>query len=163
MKGEFRRILLEAVVIAAFGSMIGLSVNYRLVLGALEGKGGASPAPPALPEALYPSPAGVGETREILAQGGVAVDARDAETFRQGHIPGAFSLPLGEAEKGLPAFRKAVSPEKTLVVYCSGYGCTDSFDLAVRLMGAGYRDVRVFEGGFPAWHDAGLPTAMGEK
>ena len=48
-----------------------------------------------------------------------------------------------------------------LVVYCSGYGCPDSFDLAMRLLAAGYRDVLVFEGGFPAWQDAGLPVMTG--
>jgi rhodanese-related sulfurtransferase len=163
-KGELRRIAMEAVVIAAFGAMIGLSVNYRLVLDALEGKGSAPPpSSPALPQTLYPVPAGLEEVRKLLAAGGVAVDARDAGTFREGHISGAFSLPLGEADDRLPVFRTTVSPDKTLIVYCSGYGCTDSFDLAVRLLGAGYRDVRVFEGGFPAWHDAGLPVTRGGK
>lgn len=161
-QGEFRRIAMEAVVIAAFGAMIGLSANYNLVLDALEGKGNSPPPPaPSLPQTLYPAPAGLEEVRQLLEGGAVAVDAREAGTFRDGHISGAVNLPLGELDDRLPSFRKTVPVDKTLVVYCSGYGCTDSFDLAVRLLGGGYRDVRVFEGGFPAWSDAGLPVGKG--
>jgi rhodanese-related sulfurtransferase len=50
-----------------------------------------------------------------------------------------------------------------LVIYCNGYGCPDSFDLGLRLIEAGYRDVRVFEGGLPEWRDAGLPVIEGER
>jgi 3-mercaptopyruvate sulfurtransferase SseA len=50
-----------------------------------------------------------------------------------------------------------------LVLYCSGYGCPDSFDLGIILLAEGYRDVRVFEGGFPEWADAGLPVERGER
>jgi rhodanese-related sulfurtransferase len=45
------------------------------------------------------------------------------------------------------------------VTYCSGFGCPDSFDLGMRLIETGYRDVRVFEGGYPEWRDAGLAVA----
>lgn len=162
-QGDFRRIALEAVVIAAFGMMIGLSANYRLVLDALEGKGRAPASAPVLPQAVYPAPVGLAQARDLLAGGALAVDARDPESYRQGHISGAMNLPLGETESRLPRLRREAPPERTLVVYCSGYGCTDSFDLAVRLLGSGYRDVRVFEGGFPAWSDAGLPVAKGER
>jgi len=46
----------------------------------------------------------------------------------------------------------------TLMLYCSGFGCPDSFDLGERLLAEGYLDVRVYEGGFPEWRDAGLPV-----
>ncbi len=53
--------------------------------------------------------------------------------------------------------------EQPLVVYCSGYDCHDSRDLATRLLAAGYRTVYVFEGGYPEWRDAGYPTREGKQ
>jgi rhodanese-related sulfurtransferase len=148
---SFRRIALEAIVIAALGVLLGLSFHYRHVLEALEPKEAISPA-------LYPAPVGLAEMQDLLDQGGVAVDARSREAFQEERIYGAVSLALGEAREALPGFMRRFPPETVLVVYCGGHGCPDSFDLAVRLLSAGYRDVRVFEGGLPAWRDAGLPV-----
>ena len=165
--GEFRRMVFEALVIIALGVAIGLTVHRGLLMEALTGDGAGESvqvdrAPQAEP-ALLPSPASLKEVAELLRQGAVAIDARDAEVFALGHLPGAVSLPLGALEEQLPAFQENVPFDSTLIVYCSGFGCPDSFDLGVRLMAAGYGKVLVFEGGFPAWRDAGLPVAGGEN
>ena len=54
---------------------------------------------------------------------------------------------------------REVPRPRTIIAYCSGYGCPDSFDLGVQLLAEGYLDVRVFEGGLPEWRDADLPVA----
>lgn len=161
--GEFSRILLEAAVVLALGVLLGLALNYRLVLNVLEGKAAAPAAlsPTREEEALYPAPVELAEVRELADRGAVLVDARAREIYLEGHLPGARSLPLGDVEELIGSFRNEVSSDAVLVTYCSGYGCPDSFDLAVRLLREGYRDVRVFEGGFPEWRDAGLPVAEG--
>lgn len=160
-----QRILLDAVMIAALGATIGLAVNHRLVADAFAGRL-AAPAPlTAAPAgaAKLPQPVLLAEVRDLAGSGAVLVDARDGVPYAEGHLPGALSLPLGEVEARLAGFRQQAGVEKTLVVYCNGYGCPDSFDLGVRLLKEGYRDVRVFEGGFPEWRDAGLPVAKGDK
>ena len=48
-----------------------------------------------------------------------------------------------------------------MILYCSGYGCPDSFDLGQILLEEGFRDVRVYEGGMPEWRDQGLPVEKG--
>jgi rhodanese-related sulfurtransferase len=111
---------------------------------------------------LLPQPVLLAEVRELVNSGAVPVDARDGALFSDGHLPGAVSLPLGEVESRLAGFRQQVAEGKTLVAYCNGYGCPDSFDLGQLLIKAGYRDVRVFEGGFPEWRDAGLPVLKGQ-
>ncbi|NIQ98282.1 MAG: rhodanese-like domain-containing protein, partial [Desulfuromonadales bacterium] len=73
----------------------------------------------------------------------------------------AVSLPFVDYEQRKAEFFAAVDIHRTLVVYCSGYGCPDSFDLAVRLIEDGYRNVRLFEGGLPEWREAGLPVEGG--
>ncbi len=154
---SLRRIVLEAIVIAALGALVGLTFHYRLVLDTLgqrEEKAAGS--------AFYPAPAELAEVEALLAAGGVAVDARARESFEAERISGAVSLPLGEATQSLPPFMHRFPRDTTLVVYCGGYGCPDSFDLALRLAAAGYAHVRVFEGGLPAWREAGLPVEEGE-
>jgi rhodanese-related sulfurtransferase len=104
-------------------------------------------------------PALIDEVQQVAASGGVIVDARSPEQYAAGHIDGAVSLPLVEIDAALSDFIARVDKNRTLVIYCSGFGCPDSFDLGVRLIESGYTDVRVFEGGYPEWRDAGLPVA----
>jgi len=164
MMSEFRRIALEATVIFLVGAAVGLSLNYDLIMGVWKGESlpaeSTTSTYSALEEAI-PSPAFLNQIDELVAEGGVFVDARAVEIYEEGHLPKALSLPLGEYETALPNFREKVPEETMLIVYCSGFGCTDSFDLGVLLLAAGYRDVRVFEGGFPEWRDAGRPVEGG--
>lgn len=156
------RILMQSAVIALLGLLAGLAINHRLVLDAFAGRL-APPATTAQSTAGHlPQPVLLAEVRDLLAAGARPVDARDQAQFADGHLPGALSLPLGEFDVQLDAFRRQVAGGETLVLYCSGYGCPDSFDLGVLLLAAGYLDVRVFEGGLPEWRDAGLPVASEE-
>lgn len=157
---DLKRILLEACVLVAFGGLFGLTVHHQLVLDAFAGR--LVPPRPAAPEVVttaLPGPVLLDEVQQILAAGGLLVDARSPELFASGHIQGAVSLPLVEIDEALDDFVAKVARDRILVTYCSGFGCPDSFDLGVLLIEAGYRDVRVFEGGVPEWRDAGLAVA----
>lgn len=157
-----RRMMIDAAAIALVGALTGVAVNHRLLADALAGRL-AAPAPAAPgPGVLLPQPVVLAEVRDLIAAGALPVDARDAQLFAEGHLPGAYSLPLGELGAARERFREQVAAERTLVIYCSGYGCPDSFDLGEALLAMGYRQVRVFEGGFPEWRDAGLPVVKGD-
>ena len=151
---ERKRILLEACVLVAFGALFGLTVNHSLVMDALNGQLGPQTATIAEEPAGFPVPVLLQDVQEILAAGGVIIDARSPELYAAGHIPGAISLPLAELDEHMAPFLANVAKDRVLVIYCSGYGCPDSFDLGVLLIEAGYADVRVFEGGYPEWRDA---------
>ena len=160
MYQRLNRDLLEGLVIFAVGVLIGLSINHRLIFDAFAGR---LQTLPTRVEAVvrYPAPVDLAGVQEALQDGALAIDARLPELFAAGHIPQARSLPLAAIDQALPLFQAAVPVTTRLVIYCSGYGCPDSFDLAMRLLAEGYRDVLVFEGGIPAWQDAGLPVATG--
>ncbi len=164
MAESLRRIILEACVLVALGVLLGLMLHHRMVLDAFSGNL-VPPARPAASEssrAALPKPVLLEEVQLVKSTGGMIVDARSFELFAAGHIAGARSLPLVEVDEMLPDFLENVARDRTLIVYCSGFGCPDSFDLGMILIEAGYEDVRVFEGGYPEWRDAGLPVA-GEK
>jgi rhodanese-related sulfurtransferase len=158
-----QRTLSEALLIALLGLLAGLAINHRLVLDAFAGRLAAPASVAATASAALPQPVLLAEVRELAATGALLVDARDAALYADGHLPAAISLPLAETDALLESFRQQVAAARTLILYCNGYGCQDSFDLALRLMNEGYHDVRVFEGGFPEWRDAGLPVVAGDK
>ncbi|WP_303722499.1 rhodanese-like domain-containing protein [Malonomonas rubra] len=161
-----KRILLEACILVTVAFAVGLSINYQMVLNAFSGKT-VSAAPvqkttqTKVVEELLPNPVEIGEIDEMVAEGAMLIDARNIADYKAGHIKGAISLPIGEAETKLESFRQQVPKEQTLILYCNGFGCHDSFDLGVFLLKVGYQDVLVYEGGFPEWRDQGRAIEEG--
>lgn len=161
MFSDLKRIGLEACVLIAFGALFGLTLNHQLVVDAFSGRLVAplrSITQESVPVAL-PMPVLIDEVQQLIASGGWIVDARGPELFAMGSIDGALSLPLVDIDAFLPAFLARVAKDQVIIIYCSGFGCPDSFDLGVLLIELGYQDVRVFEGGYPEWRDVGLPVA----
>ena len=157
---ELRRILLEALVIFALGALIGLSLNYRQLMQYFTPRPEPAPAPleGTGPVPFDPMPPRLDDVRHQLKDGALPVDARSRQSYDQGHLPGAYSLPLARVDSLLDSFCSQVPVDLPLVVYCSGKDCPDAFDLAKRLIAEGYRTVWVFGGGFSAWRVAGLPV-----
>lgn len=92
----------------------------------------------------------------------VILDARSRKYYLEGHIPGALSFPAEEFYELIEPFRERVAELQPIIVYCGGYTCEDSPMLHDLLVSEGYADVKVFEAGFPAWQQAGLPIETGE-
>ena len=158
---DMKRVVLEACVLIAFGALCGLTLNHQLVMDAFTGTL-VSQQPSGVATDLLtvmPMPVLIDEVQDVKNSGGLIVDARSPELYTLHHIEGAVSLPMVEVESVLPDFMARFDKEQTLITYCSGFGCPDSFDLALRLVEEGFLDVRVFERGFPEWRDAGLPVA----
>jgi rhodanese-related sulfurtransferase len=86
------------------------------------------------------------------------VDARAPLYFQVGHIPGAISFPR-EAFEANPDLSPLLPHQgKRLVIYCNGIDCPDSGLLAAYLDRAGFRQLEIFEGGWPDWEQAGFPV-----
>jgi rhodanese-related sulfurtransferase len=96
--------------------------------------------------------------RQIFDSGkALFVDARARETYDDGHIPGAASLPVGQFDEYIDSFMSEHSTDRPMVTYCSGRTCEDSHRLAVLLQEFGFLDVKVFIDGFPDWEAEGYP------
>lgn len=161
-KFNLKRICLEACVLVAFGVIVGLTINHQLVMDAFSGNLAPEQCQTedgeVIASAVIPLPAMLDDVQQAEDFDVLIVDARTTELYQRSHIVGAVSLPMMDVEAMLPEFMARVPKERSIIAYCSGFGCPDSFDLGVRLLEEGYRDVRVFEGGFPEWSDAGLPV-----
>ena len=90
--------------------------------------------------------------------GFVLLDSRSAESWAQGHVPGAVHLPGREVAARAAA---ELDPAVPVVTYCWGPGCNGATRAALALAGLGYR-VREMIGGFEYWAREGLPVATAD-
>jgi rhodanese-related sulfurtransferase len=97
------------------------------------------------------------ELRRLLEERAVTLlDVRPELEYRQGHIAGARSIPVGELERRLAE----LPHEREVVAYCRGPYCVYADQAAQLLQREGFR-VRRLEDGFPEWRAAGLPIEAG--
>jgi len=85
------------------------------------------------------------QARELLAQGAQLVDIRDAQSFANGHIPGAHHLD----NQWLHAFIAQADFDQPLIVNC--YHGMSSQGAAAFLAQQGFSQVYSLEGGFERW------------
>ena len=83
------------------------------------------------------------------------VDARHSFDFGLGHVKGAINIPLKDFN---PTQLNGIPNDKTLVVYCDGQECNSSVDLAKLIASHGYRNVKIFFGGWREWTNNKQPT-----
>ncbi len=88
------------------------------------------------------------------------IDARIEESYRDGHIPTAISIPgylfnRDEDIAALPADRNRV-----LITYCSSGHCGVADFVGERLLDRGYRRVFIYEEGVDGWRAHGQPLIL---
>jgi len=109
-------------------------------------------------EPASPRKIDLARTKEIFDRGeAVFIDGRSPMAFATRRIRGARNCTLGRFEADLAELKKSIPLDRRLVVYCGGETCSLSEKIARRLTAAGYANVLVFEGGWPAWAQAGYP------
>jgi rhodanese-related sulfurtransferase len=79
------------------------------------------------------------------------IDARFAEDYDAGHIPGARSVPVSLSDGEVPRAIAGVPKENRVIVYPHSNGCTYAEVVAKRLYGLGYRSLLLFEDGWLGW------------
>ena len=95
----------------------------------------------------------------------VFIDAREAESYQKGHVPGAYEFDPYRSGKYydevLPLCREA----EKIVVYCNGGDCDDSETAALLLrdMGIPNQKLFVYAGGITEWKTNGLPVETGAR
>lgn len=119
---------------------------------------------PAAPDSTPTSPARADTSlAAALAAGAVLLDARAADVYAAGHIPGALNLPTAEFDQAYPGLKARIAAASLLVVYCDGGDCELSHDLAGMLKDLGHGPIQLFPGGFDAWMEAGYDMREGPQ
>ncbi len=98
------------------------------------------------------------EAKELFeSNNALFIDARHEFDYQAGHIRGAVNIALKKFDTHF-AQLKIISKDKLLVVYCDGAECNSSIQLAIKLIESGFRNVKVFFGGWQEWNSANLPV-----
>jgi rhodanese-related sulfurtransferase len=160
-----RRLIREILFIIALSVVLGAVVNFPLLRRFAAGE---------FRQGFIDTRAYAGirfitlaETEDLFAlrtegaEGLLFIDSRGRDDFAAGHIPGALSIPLEKIQRSRKTFPGLVTLDfpggQTLVVYCEGGDCQTSISLAKIIHDKGYKDIRIFTGGWDEWHAAGLP------
>jgi rhodanese-related sulfurtransferase len=168
-----KTLLLEALLLLALAAALAAAVNMsRPVslpwLGSGLPEAPAAPAPAGDPAAPSQD-AAVREVPEVdtaralaLHAAGQArfVDARFAEDYLLGHIPGALNVAPGLFEDDIRALLGDPDPGRPLVLYCGSPACAMSHELALFLAYMGYEALSVYAGGLSEWVAAGGPVEV---
>ncbi len=91
--------------------------------------------------------------------GFIVVDARNAEAFAKGHVPGSINLPYRRIDATTTSM---FSKDKVIVAYCAGVYCNASTKAAARLTALGFK-VKEMLDGLDGWRGEGYPVETGTR
>lgn len=94
------------------------------------------------------------DAMQLWHEKAIFIDARRTDVYNAGHVKGARSMPVWEADiddRVREFFNEVTDQQQPIVVYCTGGNCEDSHMLAEKLWGAGFENVLVHTDGFPGW------------
>lgn len=92
----------------------------------------------------------------------IFLDARLPGDFKAGHIRGAINLPYEEFDQRAPLVLPGLPASGEIITYCDGIECDASLLLARELQDLGYKNIKIFFGGWAEWQKAGLSIGTGE-
>src|SRR5512143_507066 len=145
---------MRAGVIAALGCGLGLAWN------ALSGRGLVLSRNVLIREG--DEIVGVAEAKKRLDQGALFLDARPEAFYRMSHIPGSLALPEEDFDAAFARLEPRLRATLDIVVYCSGFGCEASHDVARKLKERGI-PAAILHDGWPAWEEARYPIREGPE
>ena len=90
-------------------------------------------------------------TKYNESRSAIFVDARSAQRFAMGHVPGAMNVPSSDFDKGYERNGPRLPKDGKIIVYCESASCDQAEDVANKLIGKGYRRVMHFKDGWLVW------------
>lgn len=161
-KPSLKRLLAPILFIFILSALLGFGTNIRLIKQFLGGEFHysfiSSEEFPSISFIALPEAEGLFSMNEARF-----IDSRNAEAYKKGHIAGAINIPY-EANSLTPELAEfSIFKEEVLVVYCDGSDCQSSVALSRFLHEQGFKDIRVFFGGWKEWLAEDLPIETGKN
>lgn len=91
----------------------------------------------------------------------VLIDTRSKEEYQEAHIITAINIPEKQFEKMAPDLLK--EKDKMLVFYCNGVKCGKSKRTAKIAESMGYKNIAIYNEGFPVWEERGYKIVAGPE
>ena len=90
----------------------------------------------------------------------IFVDVRSHQSFTNGHIRGAKSIPGSEL---ITRFAEVQQPDKLIITYCACDAEQSSGKAVLNLNAHGVKNAAALKGGYIEWRSAGHPVLAGPK
>lgn len=90
----------------------------------------------------------------------VFVDVRSHQSFADGHIKGAKSIPGSQL---ITRFSEVQQPDKLIITYCACDAEQSSGKAVLNLAAHGVKNAAALKGGYNEWKAAGHPVAAGPR
>jgi len=100
------------------------------------------------------------QAEDAIKQADLVLDVRDADEYRNGHIPGAVNISRGMLEFKFSNDPTLENRDMKIVLYCKTSGRAALSAKALKEMG--YRNVQSIAGGFDGWQAEGRATTKPE-
>ncbi len=115
--------------------------------------------PDAPPESPVVESLDLAGMKKVLAEGSaIIVDARSAQSYAFGHVPGAISLPASDFDASYEEKKILLPPSVRIVVYCTSASCDESEHVLDALKARGHKRLLHYENGWNEYELAGLPV-----
>lgn len=98
----------------------------------------------------------VRRTTDSKSDSWILLDARPAEDYAAGHLPGAVNVPMTDIKPEKGTLRADLAGAKGIIVYGANPGDTYAIGATKRLLRAGQKGARLFSGGLTEWKNNGL-------
>lgn len=109
---------------------------------------------------------GFNSAKKMLSEGVIFIDARPDRVYEKGTISGSINIPDIKFLAKPDAYISLLPQDKTtkMVIFCGGYACIKSHNVAEKLYSMGYTSLFVYAGGEPEWKEKGEKISNpGEK
>ncbi len=102
---------------------------------------------------------------QLFRKGVLFIDARSPERYKNGHIPGALSVPAELTFQEKVERTDSLNTSAEYVVYCNDTECPLAEEVYEFLQIGGFKDIHIMPDGFDGWQAAGYPVkgASGAK
>ncbi|MCH9637861.1 MAG: rhodanese-like domain-containing protein [Betaproteobacteria bacterium] len=95
-------------------------------------------------------------TELFVEKGYVLIDVRGIDDYSNGHISGAYHLPVKSEEFTSENLQKIVERDQAVIFYCNGINCMGSSMASVKAVEWGWINVLYYRDGFEGWQETGL-------
>ena len=120
-------------------------------IGFLRNPAAASSVAASTVESFFPKLL-VDDVHALIQTGGVVlIDARYRGDYERGHLPGAISVPINSTSAARAEILEGIPRDQPTIVYCQSKNCRFDETMAVELARDGFRNIRLFVGGWSEW------------
>jgi len=84
----------------------------------------------------------------------ILVDTRPLKKYNGGHVPSSYIVPDTQFEKYYSTI-SSLDKNKEIITFCGGWKCGKSTKVALLLKEKGWKNIKVYQSGMPAWKKSG--------